>query len=410
MAFFKKKQDKGDFSQIATPSMADKVEDNTIEAGLPLNADSGKKSNMGKVGLAAGGLLAVMLIVGGLIMMTSGKDNTEEETAKPVAEAVRNTQPKDFSQDKVELASTDLDFGATSEPTTDNEAVPSDEMMPNHAQAQPEATASAPIDENRLRRLGGEVVLPLAERSNTTAGNDTEGSNQHVADSSGFGNSSGSTGFSGKLNPTATPTVRAMQRGNRDLLLAKGTNIQCVLETRIITTQPGFTRCQISRDIYSANGKVLLLERGSKIIGEQTSALVQGQARVFVLWNEIETPHGVKINIASPGSGALGEGGHEAKINYHFWQRFGGAILISLINDVAENLTQRQQGMNGNNNSITYENSSEAAQEMATEALKNSINIPPTGTVNQGAVLNIMAARDVDFSGVYELVPNPWVF
>uniref|UniRef100_UPI000B1F0481 TrbI/VirB10 family protein n=1 Tax=Snodgrassella sp. CFCC 13594 TaxID=1775559 RepID=UPI000B1F0481 len=84
------------------------------------------------------------------------------------------------------------------------------------------------------------------------------------------------------------------------MLLTKGTSIRCALDTRIITTQPGFTRCQVMRDIYSANGKVLLLERGSKIIGEQTSALVQGQARVFVLWNEVETPNGVKISIASP--------------------------------------------------------------------------------------------------------------
>ena len=41
---------------------------------------------------------------------------------------------------------------------------------------------------------------------------------------------------------------------------------------------------------------------------------------------------------------------------------------------------------------------------MATEALKNSINIPPTGTINQGALLNIMVARDVNFDKVYEFV------
>lgn len=41
---------------------------------------------------------------------------------------------------------------------------------------------------------------------------------------------------------------------------------------------------------------------------------------------------------------------------------------------------------------------------MADEALRNTINIPPTGYVNQGALLNIIVARDVDFRSVYELV------
>ena len=41
---------------------------------------------------------------------------------------------------------------------------------------------------------------------------------------------------------------------------------------------------------------------------------------------------------------------------------------------------------------------------MATEALKNSINIPPTGYINQGSRINIIVARDVDFGSVYERV------
>ena len=207
------------------------------------------------------------------------------------------------------------------------------------------------------------------------------------------------------MNPTATFAAQAQQRGDISYLLAKGTNIRCGLDTKIITTQPGFTRCIVSKDVYSANGETLLIERGSKIIGEQTSALLQGQARVFVLWNEVETPSGVKVSLRSPGAGALGESGHEAYVNYHFWRRFGGGLLISMIGDLGDSLNNRKTS--GNNNHITYENSVESAQQMATEALKNSINIPPTGTINQGSLINIMVARDVDFSNVYELV-NPY--
>ncbi len=78
--------------------------------------------------------------------------------------------------------------------------------------------------------------------------------------------------------------------------------------------------------------------------------------------------------------------------------------MISMIGDIGNAFSNGQNRMSGNNNHISYENTSDAAQEMATEALKNSINIPPTGYVNQGTEIMVFVARDVDFSGVYENV------
>lgn len=78
--------------------------------------------------------------------------------------------------------------------------------------------------------------------------------------------------------------------------------------------------------------------------------------------------------------------------------------MISMIGDIGNAFSNGQNRTSGNNNHISYENTSDAAQEMATEALKNSINIPPTGYVNQGTEIMVFVARDVDFSGVYENV------
>ncbi|MFX4728907.1 TrbI/VirB10 family protein [Acinetobacter baumannii] len=52
---------------------------------------------------------------------------------------------------------------------------------------------------------------------------------------------------------------------------------------------------------------------------------------------------------------------------------------------------------------MTFESSSEAASDMATEALKNTINIPPILRKNQGDHINIYVARDLDFRSVYAL-------
>ena len=277
------------------------------------------------------------------------------------------------------------------------------------------------------RRLLGEILVgndggtgsigtesatnDAAAQAKLLAGNNSEGippiseSEMSGLQSDDSNPASSGNRFAAQLNPTQTAGVRAMRRANSDYLLAKGTNIPCTLQTRIVTTQAGFTRCIVNKDVYSANGKVLLLERGSKITGEQTAALLQGQARIFALWNEVETPYGVRVNLASPSAGQLGEAGIGANVKYHFWQRFGGAIMISLIGDLG-NYAGNRKNSNGNGQTFNFDNTSQSAQDMATEALKNSINIPPTGYVNQGSFINIIVARDVDFGGVYERV-NP---
>ncbi|EKI8170702.1 conjugal transfer protein TraI, partial [Escherichia coli] len=55
----------------------------------------------------------------------------------------------------------------------------------------------------------------------------------------------------------------------------------------------------------------------------------------------------------------------------------------------------------GNNSNITYDNTSDTAQELAKTTLENTINIPPTAYINQGTVLSVIVPRNIDFSEVY---------
>ena len=203
-----------------------------------------------------------------------------------------------------------------------------------------------------------------------------------------------------KLQPLRLEPSVAGLLDNADYLLTQGAMLDCQLETRLITTQPGMTSCYVTRNIFSTNGKMLLLERGSKIVGNYQGGITQGQARIFVVWSRIETPKGIIINLDSPGTGSLGEAGLGGNIDSHFWQRFGGAIMISLIGDFGEYLSSKGQKQN-NNTTIQFDNTSQGAQQAAVEALKNSINIPPTLYKNQGERVSIFVARDLDFSKVY---------
>lgn len=412
-----------------TPELVEIVQDERVEPGIPQNLTLEGGKSMKRFAFLGVGIVAAGVAVAGLISFAnSDSGQTDANTPQPPTQA-ENTRPKDFSKDKELIeqerllaaaasnAAASEPQGTASEPIATAPVTTPMTVQPTGEVYQPPVQKEDPQQALRSRRMDGDVLFDVGGGNLFGGGSGSaaaDGGNAPAqpagsaglfgsADTGNAGSDSGGT-FAARLNGTVTASASAQRRGNLTYVLPKGTNIRCGLETRIITTQPGFTRCVVSNDVYSANGKVVLIERGSKIIGEQTAAMLQGQARVFVLWNEVETPTGVKVSLRSPGSGALGEAGQRAHVNYHFWQRFGGAVLISLINDFSNSLNNRNNRTSGNNNNITYENSSETAQEMATEALRNSINIPPTGTINQGTVLNIMVARDVNFDKVYEVV------
>jgi type IV secretion system protein VirB10 len=249
----------------------------------------------------------------------------------------------------------------------------------------------------RMRRLSA----PLVEENQNQI-------NRHSSQSSpskeNTNNANGADGeLQNKLKPLRLDASQAGLVGDRDMFLTQGSMIDCQLETSIVTSQPGMTSCYVTRDIYSTSGRVVLIDRGSKIVGNYQSGLQQGQTRIFVLWSRIETPTGVIINLDSPGTGSLGEAGVGGVIDKHFWERFGSAILFSLIGDFGD--WASNQG-SGDRNSIQLYNTSQGTQQAVTEILKYSMNIPPTLYKNQGDRISIFVARDLDFGGVYALRPN----
>jgi type IV secretion system protein VirB10 len=197
------------------------------------------------------------------------------------------------------------------------------------------------------------------------------------------------------LVPAATPAVAARVLPTRRLLLPKGAFIDCTLETAIDSTLPGMTTCITATDTFGADGTVVLIERGSKLVGETRGEVQQGSARVFVLWTEARTPTGVVIPVSSPGTDELGRSGLPGSVDRHFFARFGAALLLSVIDGGAQVAAQSKGG--------TVILGPAASQDVASEVLKDTLRIPPTVVKHQGDSIQVLVARDIDFRSVYEL-------
>jgi type IV secretion system protein VirB10 len=188
-------------------------------------------------------------------------------------------------------------------------------------------------------------------------------------------------------------SAKAGRIENPDTVIPQGAVIAAVLETAINSDLPGFTRAVVSRDVRGFSGKLVLIPRGSRLIGQYRSGVALGQSRAFVIWTRLIRPDGVTIDLGSPGADAVGRGGLEGRVDRHYLRRFGSAIVLSLISAAASQ---------ADDNTQVIINSSRGGgiSDAAAVALEKEIDQPPTIKVNQGAPIRVFIARDLNFTGV----------
>lgn len=170
--------------------------------------------------------------------------------------------------------------------------------------------------------------------------------------------------------------------------VTQGTLIPAILETAIDTDVPGYVRAVISSDVRSFDGTRVLVPRSSRLIGEYKSGLQAGQRRAYVIWTRLIRPDGVSVNIASPAIAFSGETGLAGKVNNHFFERFGSAMMLSVIGGLSAI---------GNTAGVVIAGNGQSA---AAAAVGQSAQIGPTIRVRQGQPIRVFTARDLDFSKV----------
>jgi type IV secretion system protein VirB10 len=253
----------------------------------------------------------------------------------------------------------------------------------------------APRVDPGVHRRAPALIVDLAEGSVGGAANTTLTGLAAAAQAKPGGPTAptlnGDEAFAQRVGASEPESAQATMLRNPQSVVPQGAMIPAVLETALNSDLPGFTRAVVSRDVRSFDGSTVLIPRGSRVIGQYRSGLAQGQSRAFVIWTRILRPDGASIQIASSGADALGRAGMDGEVDRHFFQRFGGAILLSVVNGAVAGLSERASTQ------IVIGSSQDAA---SLGALAQPANISPTIKVPQGSPIRIFVARDLDFSPV----------
>jgi type IV secretion system protein VirB10 len=200
------------------------------------------------------------------------------------------------------------------------------------------------------------------------------------------------------LSVTKTTTAFARRLTDLALILPKGSYLNCILDTAIQSDQAGLVTCTLPEDVYGADGTVVLLDRGSQVLGEYRSAtLTYGKRRIFVIWDRVRTPEGVVVDIASPGTGPLGQAGLGGQIDNHYWERVGIPVLMSAVSFGAQSYTR--EALTPDQGNFFQQTTTDTLSGVLGELAK----IKPTLNKNQGDRISIIVSRDLDLSPVYDL-------
>ena len=184
-------------------------------------------------------------------------------------------------------------------------------------------------------------------------------------------------------------TARAQAMANPGTTVTQGTLIPAILETAIDTDVPGYVRAVVSQDVKSFDGKNVLIPRSSRLVGQYQSGLQAGQKRAYVIWTRLIRPDGASVNLQSPGIGFDGTTGLPGDVDSRFFQRFGSAMLLSVVGGLS--------AIGSGGASVIVGGGGQAA---AAAAVSQDSQLGPVVRVRQGEPIRVFTARDLDFSGV----------
>lgn len=211
-----------------------------------------------------------------------------------------------------------------------------------------------------------------------------------------------------RASPTGK-TARAHILKNARLTVTEGTQIPCVLKTRVDTTLTGFVVCESRDEVRGpvSEGGVMLLPKWTRFTGQIRRSLNQYEDRVSIVWVKALTSDKppIEIDINSPATDMLGAPGVDAQVDNHIPEKIGAVLMYTVIEAGPQLAVQALQNQSNTGSFSPYSFSSayQPSQTVAGELLRQKMMRPPVAIKNQGEELMVFVAQNWDLSDVIEL-------
>ncbi|MCY3703397.1 MAG: conjugal transfer protein TrbI [Rhodospirillales bacterium] len=177
-----------------------------------------------------------------------------------------------------------------------------------------------------------------------------------------------------------------------------GSVLRAALITGLNSDLPGFVVAQLTEDVFdSVTGTVLLLPRGTRLLGRYDSQVAFGQERALVVWHRLILPDGTSVVIENlPATDEAGHAGISDTVDMHGWRLARGILLSSLLGIGTELALANE----GDVTRAFRESVQDGTDKAAGALVKRELDVQPTLKVRPGWPLAVLVHRD--------LLLRPW--
>lgn len=222
--------------------------------------------------------------------------------------------------------------------------------------------------------------------------------------SAGVGGSNGRAGM--KTNTTPYYSYEK-EEGKYDIF--EGTLIPAVIQNQINSDYKGRVLALVREDVYdSLSGNVLLIPKGSRILGEMLPLNTNGGLeRIVTVWDRIILPNGDNIFMENfRGQDLTGIDGIEGKVNKRYFKKIASVVLASVFEGtvgVVSTLPEIMLRKYDTRDGVIYSDSGATAGRRIGDTLTETVNKevekvvtrPNTVTLPSGTKTNIVVQIDI---------------
>lgn len=218
----------------------------------------------------------------------------------------------------------------------------------------------------------------------------------------------------GGLTAKDITNQNTIQKPISENVIMAGNSIPAILQTKISSDLPGTIVARVAKDVYDTlTGTVLLIPRGSSLIGEYNSSVQYGDTRVQVKFIRLIRPDGTSIILPNQqGMDDEGMSGLSDEVDNHWGQLIGAAALSTVFNipAVAAQVAQQQNttvcttNSDGTQNCVpnyagvaqssVLQSLGQTAQQVGGKITDRAMNIKPTITINAGKEFSVLVTKD----------------